>query len=756
MFEVQIVQFLFIFVYLMWNKKTRNMFGGIITSLVLLGTVTTNAAILSFTGVTETWVETTMWSNYFYTGCYSPVVININPEWVKTTAVDVKYFLSGDFSYQNDTDNYSGFTEWVFDTYFPFASYANADNRYGTGIAQTWTTNSGWMYEYINARSEDTGNAITGNSNKMFATIYLKPISESGQLLYYYLGPSINLDDSNVSSGTENYTQYVDTLTSVAGTGTWTFTESYNCPFKPYMVERAKYHSILGITWDNLALAQSLTNYTNNSLTNLNGYEIINPTSTQYSWEIIHRAGIDFDTTNYTNSGTWNIWTNQPITITFTGNEYTDPRSNTGLTTRDIKMVTGTFTNQYISLNGSNDREGTKTITVTGNVSTGISFYNRIGNLGEKFQSGSNNYYTGFMIDVFRFDNSKTPVTATVYETGAGYALVGLSWSAWTENQHADFTLSDDEFRIIWFSGKNTTNFGYSSETAYNDDLETLYVKETDQSFTMSKTGNIGTLKPPTAVATSTGAIMFTQTWSGYVYYSDIAGNVSGVRVDVIVEPKVTFEIRVHPAFRDNAKDLSITSGHIRLATLSGNTERVFSHNSDINSGTDSDVYINSNGTGTVDMIVPASWSTYLAVFKGTWMLSIWFTGIRTNNIKNTGTNYLDFSWARNGSNSVSGTIFPKIKDGTNLNRFYTIAWDITVPSTGQYDYINAWDLTNSDLYAINKIELLTTTPKLYMDFDLNNTINAIEQAIIIQYHDQGGWINEYQLNNKPNFTALF
>jgi len=723
------------------------MLGSIIASLILFGTIGTQAATLSFTGVTETGAETPMTSGYFYADCYAPVSIKINPQGIETTAVDVKYFLSGDFEYQTDVVNFSGFTPGVFDEYYPFSSYTLADIAYWTGIAQTWWAVEWWTYEYLNGRNLATWGTISGNSELLFAKIYLKPvyINGSGVLDFYFVGNWINEDDSNVSSGTNNYTQFVDVLSGVNWTEEFTFSSNYGCPFRPYIVEWAKYHTIIGIPNSNSIY--TIANWQWNAY-EVNTYE--NDGSGIQTGTVTHRAGFDFTTGSYTDSSTWNLWTNQPIQITFTGNEYSDPRSNIGSLTRDIKMVTWVFANQYISLSGSNNREWTKTIIVTGNVSTGISFYNRIGNSWENFQSGSDNYAFDFKIDVFRFDDAETPVTTGVSMSWNGYALVYLSGTTATNGQQASFTESDDEFRIIKFSWENNTSYGISDPYGYNTILNNLYVQTgeaTEYVFTMNKTGlEWATLTPPTAVSTYTGGILFTQTWSGMVYYSDRAGNVSGVFVSVTVVPKVRFEVIVNPAFRNEDGRLW-TTGEIRLAYLSG-SERAFTHNSVIQSTTDSGIVINDSWTWYVDVVVPASWTEYLAVFKGTGFLSIGFTGIWTNDISDTGTNILDFSGAYNWNVSVSWTIFPKITDGLLANRYYNIAWDVDVSSTGQYDLINAWDLT----LVNEQLNINIIADRFYMDFDLNDTINAIEQAIIINYHEQNWWIDEKLNSNKTDF----
>jgi len=59
-------------------------------------------------------------------------------------------------------------------------------------------------------------------------------------------------------------------------------------------------------------------------------------------------------------------------------------------------------------------------------------------------------------------------------------------------------------------------------------------------------------------------------------------------------------------------------------------------------------------------MIVPGTGKEYMVVFKGQGMLSVGFTGIWTNDIFDTGTNYFDFV---SGSHNVRqhSELFPQL-----------------------------------------------------------------------------------------------
>jgi len=677
-------------------------------------------------------------NSYFYSGCYMPVKIRLNPDGNNTTSIDVKYFLSGSFDYQADTTNYTGFSTGTFQNYYVFTN-PDADDRIGTGTAQSgqalWV--DGREYDYINARNDD-GTFVNGSTYLDVATLYLKPTGTTGYLNFYYLGAKVNLDDSNVSSGyddagTNDFTQYDDVLAAVAGTGSYTVVEVdvHECPFNPFAEQGTTYVSRLGTGLDEAAL-----NKEDNNFTGVQTYGLItSAVNDNYSGAITHKGGNDYTTGDYTAYNTWTLWTNKPIILTFTGNNY--PLN--GVTTNDIRLTDTSFLGATLSLNGEiagpDTRSGTKEFIITENVETAVTFENRIDNEGSYYASGAEDYYAEFYIDVFRYDTQYPRVTGTVISEGDGYKFVALSGQASTDafaGEHADFTEDDDRYRIIGFSGTNTTKYAYNSTTGYNSDLNDNYVRGENQQFTMTKTGGVYTTL--WVIPSATGAIKFTETWSGYIYVSDIAGNVTGVFMEIDVEPVVRMDIYASLAFRDAANDLS-TTGEIRLAYKDG-SDWTFTHNSIV--AGDDKIVLNSAGTGFVNMQVPSSGQEYLIVMKATGAVSIGFTGIWTNDITDTSTNFFDFrSGAHNDLMGDHSTIYPNI---VYENTGYIIAGDITWDAAGAYDVINAGDLT-----LINdSLTIWVFSNPFWMDFDLNDTINAIEQAVIIQYHLQDGWINEY------------
>ncbi len=86
----------------------------------------------------------------------------------------------------------------------------------------------------------------------------------------------------------------------------------------------------------------------------------------------------------------------------------------------------------------------------------------------------------------------------------------------------------------------------------------------------------------------------------------------------------------------------------------------------------------------------------------------------------------------------------------------WDVEGDIDYAGLDSYDYIQGADLTtlNGSLtVGLGNIPDLdyrsnaSHTPYFY-DFDLNRTISAIEQAIVIQFDEDRGFISEYTENN--------
>lgn len=697
--------------------------------LLVVETTLTNAATLSFTGQTSATVSTNT-AIEFYTGCYAPIDIYLNTSGVNTNSVDTKIVTLGTVVLQTNTATYTGFKAGVFDTYLNFAGYLPI--QVGSGKTTTGTAYpTATQYFYVNSY-ENPGSFINGTNQKV-ATVYMKPgATVTGVNLDFYRLNGVNTDDSNVSSGINNFTQYIDVLNVVQGTWVYLVNTGYECTFKPTTTDwdvnssAPAYTSALGT-----GIAEAAAGKDKTSLAAIGAESIISPSS-PYSDNITHKGGQYINTGSYTAEDSWNIWTNKPIIFNFSGNEM-------------IRMVTGVFTDPSIKLWngvswGTNDTWSIgKTIMITGNVKKDLSFYNTIGNLGTRYQGNGQTYYTGFMIDVFWYDTTAPSATGIVLEN-PGYTYVSLSGYA---GGYADWTTDDDQFRIIGFSGVNGTNFAFSTTTGYNVLLNSLYVDATNQDFSMIKTG--------TDFTTYNGFIKFTESWSGNVYVSDIAGNTWVIPLNIVVEPKATFELRVSPAFRDNGPGNGTytglaTQGDFWLAKLSG-SDWIFLHNSVLSGATDAAVTINPNGTGTVTTRIPASGDTYLVAFKGTGMLSIGWTGVWTHQSysgdgQNVAINFLDFVHVGGAATGVAHTwIFPSLVYNTTG---YIKAGDVAATGAGTWDYINGADLALINAGLSIGDPFPSSTQQIYYDFDINSVINAIEQAIILQYDANLGFIDNY------------
>ena len=224
----------------------------------------------------------------------------------------------------------------------------------------------------------------------------------------------------------------------------------------------------------------------------------------------------------------------------------------------------------------------------------------------------------------------------------------------------------------------------------------------------------------------------FTQSRSGNIFFVDRAGNTGSVFLDLEIEATADFTVSTKPAFRQYAQGYHglsglAATGDFWLAYKDQSNNWIFTHKS--TSG-DAQLRTNANGTGVINVVVPASGTEFLVAFKGEGMLSIGFTGIWTNDIFDTGTNYFDFTSGTNNSWSTVSALFPEF----NYNdETYIKVGDVSFDTVDEYDLIN-----DIDFNAIN-LDLtvgVSYSSPFYYDFDINNVINAIEQAIIIAFDE--------------------
>jgi len=638
-----------------------------------------------------------------YQGCYQPFEFIMNTDGEITLAVDTKIIFGSDFSLNPYVaSGYRTYLTGVMDNlYYPFI----------TGSATAGSQN-GEEYFYVNT-TQSPGNA-TGGSDIRLITLYLSVANVTTGYLDIYNISSWDGDDSNISSGIDNDIQYVDLLSSVT-TWEYTVTGYQYCPRRPYIVSGAyqQYTRVLTTTgaqrvWTSvIAGAHFIDEWVGDNIRNDRTYST--------GWTIWTR-----DTWAIDNINTW-------VLLTITGNEGIQMISVQMFDEPNIEPV-GDVTDGWTT---------TRQFWITGNIYTGyITFDNVLWNDGNTYQSGTDKYVDGFNIDVFWIDTTITTVYTSSIATGYGYEDVLLSGKVSTgysshTGRHADRSQKDDEFTITRFSG-NTLLYGYSSTTAYNDDLVESYGGTAGTGFTMTKT------------------FRFTQTWSGYVLYIDRAGNTWSVFINVKVEPYVEFSIYTIPAFRQNAGTLNnrsglATTGDIRLAYKTWISENwIFNHNSA--EGTGDQIGINYQGTWTVRMIPPGSGYEYLIVFKGSGMISVGFTWTRTNDIFDTNTNFFNFrTWQNNvGTHSA---IFPEqYYLGTN----YIIAGDFADDTAAKYDRINEFDLTEVN----NSLTIWVFQWPNHYDVNLNSVIDAIEQAVVLRYDTLVGFIEYTTSMPKTKFIV--
>jgi hypothetical protein len=141
-----------------------------------------------------------------------------------------------------------------------------------------------------------------------------------------------------------------------------------------------------------------------------------------------------------------------------------------------------------------------------------------------------------------------------------------------------------------------------------------------------------------------------------------------------------------------------------------------------------------------------------LVAFKGSGMLAVGFTGIWTNDIFDTETNFFNFVSGDLNTRSEHSPLFPELMYN---NENYLKVGDVSANSAGEYDRINGLDLqaVNLDLTVG-----LTNNSPFYYDFDINDVINAIEQAIIIEFDENAGFIEQNDgVNNiyKTGFVSF-
>jgi len=126
-------------------------------------------------------------------------------------------------------------------------------------------------------------------------------------------------------------------------------------------------------------------------------------------------------------------------------------------------------------------------------------------------------------------------------------------------------------------------------------------------------------------------------------------------------------------------------------------------------------IAIDTNGNWKAKINLISNGDQYLAVFKWDWNLSVWYTWIYNTNIT-----WFDFQDFTSHPNLYPSLVY------NNSNYFYM--WDIEVADIPTYDLVNDIDFNT----VSENLTLWTNLLYDIYDFDVNITINAIEQSIII------------------------
>ncbi len=503
---------------------------------------------LAFAGAATLKIEA---PSTIYRWCIQPYIIKMDTDWISTKSIDVKMFLTGYFSIHNPYievstafsagNSYANYIPWVFDT-----------TNIQTGVANSGD-NIGWQYLYIN--SSQLGGfweAITG-SNKLVATLYLKANDfDTGYLNFYHI-TGWNGDDSNISSGinewiiTGTYTLYEDALASVVNLEK-AFSSSNACDSRPY-IDSAVYRQ---------------TGYVSTS-----------------TWvKAVWTSVIAWPLYSWTNN--WTIWTKEGVRLYLTW--ISDSYSSAGWLVQDL-LSTGIkltnvsiLNNTYLSpINFAISQTGWSKqyyeILITGNVSSGfVWFDNILWNTGFSYKTWWNNYWNTFNIDVFWID-TVSPIntwyfTGYVSSTGVWITNYVLSWvnfqwhvSNPTSWFHASWTDMDDQYKVIWFSGTNTVTQN-CTDLSYPC-TETWYMQYLNSTGYVWSWNNIFKLEHN---------IVFTNSFSGYVTVIDRAGNTGEIFVDINMDDliEVNYGIIAYTEAAWYRNDTSLSGMLLKIAIYSG------------------------------------------------------------------------------------------------------------------------------------------------------------------------------------------
>jgi hypothetical protein len=142
-----------------------------------------------------------------------------------------------------------------------------------------------------------------------------------------------------------------------------------------------------------------------------------------------------------------------------------------------------------------------------------------------------------------------------------------------------------------------------------------------------------------------------------------------------------------------------------------------------------------------VSFIPPASGTLYLMAYKGSWTLSLWFTWIRNDDIDTL--NF--FSW------TLAATLSNEFMFDYN-NEYYLKVGDTVADDIWTYDFIKDPDFTLMTNYLT--ISWTPLHPSRF-DLDSNDTINALEQTMLLDSYNRRWFITTQTYIPVTDFVIL-
>jgi len=328
--------------------------------------------------------------------------------------------------------------------------------------------------------------------------------------------------------------------------------------------------------------------------------------------------------------------------------------------------------------------------------------------------------------EIYWIDNTPPQVTGTITNIlpNQSVTLELHGSNVWQlANSQVSNLIGDDEYNITQFSGITQAQL---FENGYGSAVHTggRYVAGSDNIYQMTHT------------------MTFASNRTGYIYMVDRAGNQVSLYVDISwIWDLTNLVVTVRPAFRPdpatNATWYSIVDWDFWFWVLSG-TQWIQNYNSAKNPWTDPKISTNAYGTWIVSITAPASGSQYLVVFKWSWTVSAWFTGIWSDDI--TALNFFTWTFA----DHFSSDFVYKFSSGGNME-YYLKVGDTIANTTWDYDYVGTTDFSQINNY----LTLWTNTLPFYRyDFDINTVISSMEQSMVLQARDSHWFIWWLDNNN--------